>query len=106
MGLKALCRWISYLFFIFGAVSCTSPSYEGCDEYACLWRIDSIIEGDKSLKIKGNVVYLINSKKDYINEKRPVPILVKGYYTTKMIFEDFTCRGTYKFQDESIANLP
>ncbi len=96
-------------FFVILSFSCSeeqSGKYilvscrEECDDYNCIWEVDSVIAGDKN--DKGKFVYLLNSKKDYQDDSLEY-LMVEGILTNSVIREDFTMCGTvYEFKDDTL----
>jgi len=75
------------------------PSFEDCDEFRCVWVVDSVIKGDKELISKGDVVYFINSKREYKSADTSLRLRVSGVASSEQINEHYTCRGTSIFYD-------
>jgi len=81
-----------------------TPSNEECDDYDCIWKIDSVIQGDP--KILSKQIYMLNSKKSYNDSTTNVRYKLNGLLYDKIIKEDFTnCGVVYEFLDEQIENI-
>ena len=79
-------------------------SNEDCDEFKCLWKIESVLQGD--LGKTESCFYLLNSKKEYAKRDSVERILVRGIYTSRdgqAFYAD--CIGTRIFIDRQLTRL-
>lgn len=79
-------------------------SNEDCDEFKCLWKIESVLQGD--LGKTGSCFYLITTKKEYARRDCVERILVKGLYTNENSQAFYAgCTGTLIFIDRQVTVL-
>jgi hypothetical protein len=79
-------------------------SNEDCDEFKCIWTIDSVLNGNLDKHDLSRGFYLLNSKKEYRSREQVERILVRGTFTNEdwqMFYTD--CRGTWLIIDDSVS---
>lgn len=73
-----------------------TPSQEECDNFSCIWMVDSVYAG--SILQKDDYVYLVNSKATY--KTRDLKLKVFGTSARKVIDEHYTdCGVVYRLND-------
>lgn len=74
------------------------PLGEECDSYKCIWEVVKVSNSKFSF-LKGQAIYLKNSKKKY--EESLVDYPIQGYLYRRKFHADYIgCQNVWLFEDE------